>query len=66
MKKNTNLLEKKINTMEGNFFNLDTEINDNKKEIIQIKKERNEYKANLKSISVNDNHSINEKLNKLI
>ena len=48
------LLEKKISIMEGNFSNLDNEINENKKEIIQIKKNNNDSKAKNYSISVNN------------
>ena len=54
-----------MTTMEGNFFNLDGVINDNKKEIIQIKKEKNEIKSNNNFASVNNDIMINEKLNKL-
>ena len=65
MKKSMKLLEKKMTTMEGNFFNLDGVINDNKKEIIQIKKEKNEIKSNNNFASINNDIMINEKLNKL-
>ena len=65
MKNSMKLLEKKMTTMEGNFFNLDGVINDNKKEIIKIKKEKIENKSKNNLVSVNDDILINEKLNKL-
>ena len=65
MKNSMKLLEKKMTTMEGNFFNLDGVINDNKKEIIKIKKEKIENKSKNNLASVNDDILINEKLNKL-
>ena len=65
MKNNMKLFEKKMTTMEGNFFNLDGVINDNKKEIIKIKKEKLDNKSKNNSASVNDDILINERLNKL-
>ena len=65
MKNNMKLFEKKMNTMEGNFFNLDGVINDNKKEIIKIKKEKLDNKSKNNLASVNDDILINERLNKL-
>lgn len=65
MKNNMKLFEKKMTTMEGNFFNLDGVINDNKKEIIKIKKEKLDNKSKNNLASVNDDILINERLNKL-
>jgi len=65
MKNNMKLFEKKMTTMEGNFFNLDGVINDNKKEIIKIKKEKYDNKSKNNLASVNDDILINERLNKL-
>ena len=65
MKNNMKLFEKKMTTMEGNFFNLDGIINDNKKEIIKIKKEKLDNKSKNNLASVNDDILINERLNKL-
>ena len=65
MKNNMKLFEKKMTTLEGNFFNLDGVINDNKKEIIKIKKEKLDYKTKNNFASVNDDILINDKLNKL-
>ena len=65
MKNNMKLFEKKMTTMEGNFFNLDGVINDNKKEIIKIKKEKLDNKSKNNLVSVNDDILINERLNKL-
>ena len=59
------LLEKKFNTMEGNFFNLDSEINDNKREIALVKKEKNDFISKSKFESNNNEYKINDKLNKL-
>ena len=65
MKNNMKLFEKKMTTMEGNFFNLDGVINDNKKELIKIKKEKLDNKSKNNLASVNDDILINERLNKL-
>ena len=59
------LFEKKINIMEGNFTNLDNQINDNRKDIILMKKEKNDFKSKNNIVSVNDDYVINDKLNKL-
>ena len=65
LKNEMKLFEKKINIMEGNFTNLDNQINDNKKDIVLIKKEKNDFKSKNNIVSVNDQYVINDKLNKL-
>ena len=59
------LFEKKMNIIDGNILNLDTEINDNKKEIVLIKKGKNDFKSKNDFVSINDDFAINDKLNKL-
>ena len=65
MKNNMKLFEKKMNIIDGNILNLDTEINDNKKEIVLIKKGKNDFKSKNDFVSINDDFAINDKLNKL-
>ena len=65
LKNEMKLFEKKINIMKVNFTNLDNQINDNKKDIVLIKKEKNDFKSKNNIVSVNDQYVINDKLNKL-